>query len=220
MTGRNPSGIPYFSQWESPTLAPQFIARELPLQADPLWRNSGAASAEEYGEWANHICGMACLKMILAARTGTSHPTLELTRTAVEFGAYVVEDGTIRGMIYAPFVAMLRSRFGIDAEVVTGITAPDLARTVRPGALFIASVHPSIRWLKGPPPKTGGHLVLVTKATPEGVVFHNPSGDTEQTQVDVAVTNAQFAEFFAGRGVLVRGQGELDGLHDRPGRIA
>jgi hypothetical protein len=197
------SGIPYFSQWESPALAPQFIARELPLEADPLWRNSGAASAEEYGEWANHICGMACLKMILAARTGKDHPALELTRTAVEFGAYVIQDGTIRGMIYAPFAQMVKSRYGIDAEVVTAITAADLARVVRPGALFIASVHPSIRWLEGPPPKKGGHLVLVTKATPGGVVFHNPSGDTEGTQRDVAVTNAQFAEFFAGRGVLV-----------------
>jgi hypothetical protein len=197
------SGIPYFSQWESPTLAAQFIARELPLKADPLWRNSGAASAEEYGAWANHICGMACLKMILAARTGKDHPALELTRTAVEFGAYEIQDGTIRGMIYAPFVKMVKSRFGIEAEVVTGITAADLARIVSPGALFIASVHPSIRWLKGPPPKKGGHLVLVTQATPGRVVFHNPSGDNEQTQVDVAVTHAQFAEFFAGRGVLI-----------------
>ena len=101
MTNRIPSGIPYFSQWESPGLAAQFIAHERPLSDDPLWRNSGATSVEEYALWANHVCGMACLKMLLAARTGVTHPTLELTRMAVEFGAYVIEDGTIRGMISA-----------------------------------------------------------------------------------------------------------------------
>lgn len=195
--------IPYFSQWESPGLAAQFISRELPLRDDPLWRNSGAGTVDEYAEWANHVCGMACLKMILAARTGTIYPTLELARAATEFGAYVIKDGTLKGMIYAPAVKMLRGRFGIDAEVVTGITAADLASIVRPGSLFIASVHPSIRWLKGPPPKKGGHLVLVTGVTPGGVVFHNPSGHNEEAQRDAAATYDQLDEFFAGRGVLV-----------------
>jgi hypothetical protein len=198
------SGIPYFSQWESPSLASQFISRELPLKADPLWRDSGAATVDEYAEWANHVCGMACLKMILAARTGKIHPTLELARLATEFGAYVIKDGELKGMIYAPAVKMLKDRFGIDAEVVTGITASDLESIVVPGSLFIASVHPSIRWLKGPPPKKGGHLVLVTRVSPGGVVFHNPSGHDEETQMDAAATYAQLDEFFAGRGVLVQ----------------
>ena len=129
--------------------------------------------------------------------------TIDLDRTALWFGWYVGEDGTIRGLIYAPFVSMLKIRFGIEAEVVTGIHAADLASLVRPGSLFIASVHPSIRWLRGPPPKKVGHLVLVTEAGPEGVVFHNPSGPTDAAQRDVAVANPGFERFFAGRGVLV-----------------
>ncbi len=195
--------VPYFSQWESAALAPEFISRQRKLKDDPLWRNSGAATAEEYGEWANHVCGMACLKMILAARTGTVHPTMELTKAGIEFRAYVIEADTLRGMIYAPLVKMVKDRFDIDARVVTGIAAIDLAAIVQPGSLFIASVHPSIRWLKGPPPKKGGHLVLVTEATSAGVTFHNPSGDTEATQRDVFVRYEPFDEFFAGRGVLI-----------------
>lgn len=196
--------VPYFSQWESAKLAAQFISRELPLAADPLWRESGAATVEEYAEWANHICGMACLKMILAARTGATYSTLALTRMAIEFGAYFIrEDRSIHGMIYAPAVKLLEERFGIDAEVVTGITANDIGNIVQPGALFIASVHPAIRWLEGPPPKKGGHLVLVTEATPIALTFHNPSGHTEETQRDAVATAGQFDEFFAGRGVLV-----------------
>lgn len=195
--------VPYFSQWESAGRAAEIIAGELKVAEDPLWRNSGAASAAEYAEWANHICGMACLKMILAARTGIVHPTMHLTRLAIESGAYVVSEGTIRGMIYAPMVEMARKRFSIDAEVVTGIAAADIASTLKPGSLFIASVHPTIRWLRPPPPKRGGHLVLVTGASPDRVVFHNPSGHDVQTQRDVGVPAALFGEFFAGRGVHV-----------------
>jgi len=194
--------IPYFSQWESPALAAQIISGEVKVRDDPLWRSSGAASVDEYAEWANHVCGMACLKMVLAARTGKLYPILELARLATEFGAYVLEDGTLKGMIYAPAVEMLKDRFGIDSKVVTGIVAADLSWMVQPGALFIASVHPSVRWLKGPPPKKGGHLVLITQATPERVVFHNPSGHDEATQRDAVAPIDRFEEFFAGRGIL------------------
>ena len=195
--------VPYFSQWESAALAPQFISGELQVRDDPLWSSSGAISQHEYAQWANHICGMACLKMILAARTGTGYPTMELTRVALEFGAYVVREGTIHGMIYAPFVKMLKDRFGVAAEVVTGIDATAIASILKPGSLFIASVHPSIRWLEPPPPKKGGHLVLVTDASAERVVFHNPSGHTIEAQTDAVATTVLFDEFFAGRGVLI-----------------
>jgi hypothetical protein len=196
-------GVPYFSQWESAGLASKFISGELQVRDDPSWSTSGAVSQDEYAQWANHICGMACAKMILAARTGTVWPSMALTRMAVESGAYVVDKDGIRGMIYAPFVEMAKSRFGIDAKVVTNITAAGLPSILQPGSLFIASVHPSIRWLRPPPPKKGGHLVLVTKADENAVVFHNPSGDTLETQENATAPLQMFGEFFAGRGVLI-----------------
>ena len=199
----NCSSVPYFSQWESAALASRFISGDIQVGDDPLWTSSGATSQAEYAEWANHICGMACLKMILAARTGTVYPTMELTRMAVEFGAYVVREGVIHGMIYAPFVKMLKGRFGIDAEVLTGIDATGIASILKPGSLFIASVHPSIRRLEPAPPKKGGHLVLVTGTTPDKIVFQNPSGHSIETQRDAAAATALFGEFFAGRGVLI-----------------
>jgi len=141
--------VPYFSQWESADLAAGFISNKVRLKDDPLWRSSGAASIDEYAEWANHLCGMACFKMILAAHTGKLYPILELARLATELGAYVLKDGTLKGMIYAPAVEMLKDRFAIEARVITGVTAADLATIVRPGSLFIASVHPTVRWLSG-----------------------------------------------------------------------
>jgi hypothetical protein len=197
--------IPYYAQWESRDLAARIIAREVALADDPLWRNSGAASLAEYVEWANHVCGMACFKMVLAARGGVVRPTLELARIAVEFGGYVVKDGTIKGLIYAPFVEMARARFGMDAEVVTGVTAADLPAILPPGSMFMASVHPTIRWALPPPPKKGGHLVLVTSVTPGGVTFHNPSGHDLSTQEGVTLPLPLFDAFFAGRGVRFPG---------------
>ncbi len=54
--------VPDFSQWESADLAPERVAGTATLREDPLWRASGAVTQDEYIEWANHICGMACRK--------------------------------------------------------------------------------------------------------------------------------------------------------------
>jgi hypothetical protein len=51
------------------------------LLDDPLWQQSGAQTVEEYAQWATNLCGMACLKMILATR-GETYPTLELPAPA------------------------------------------------------------------------------------------------------------------------------------------
>ena len=72
---------------------------------------------------------------------------------------------------------------------------------------FMASVHPSIRWPDQPPPK-GGHLVLVTRAGADEIVFHNPSGEPvvdgrPGTQADARLAPAVFDRYFAGRGVAV-----------------
>ena len=117
------SGVPYFSQWETPGMTLPVLAEgSQALLGDPLWRHSGAATIEEYARWAVNVCGMACLKMILAAR-GEIHPTLELARACTAYGGYVVNeiDASIKGLIYAPFVRFAADRFGLSAETMTGV---------------------------------------------------------------------------------------------------
>ena len=61
--------VPYFSQWETPEMTLSVLAEgSAALLRDPLWRQSGAETVEDYARWAVNVCGMACLKMILAAR--------------------------------------------------------------------------------------------------------------------------------------------------------
>jgi hypothetical protein len=207
MTSENPTRrVPYFSQWETPdmTLAVVEEGARTALLRDPAWRGSGAANIEEYALWAGNICGMACLKMILAARTGKTYPTVPLALECTAYGGYVVEgDGRIRGLIYAPFVPFVKERHGLEAEVVTGIQAADLPAMLGRAEFFIASVHHGIRWPQTEPPSKGGHLVLVTRASNDSVTFHNPSGHVAATRENVEMPLDTFARFFAGRGIAI-----------------
>ncbi|MEN4921169.1 hypothetical protein ABE485_21050 [Achromobacter spanius] len=197
------AAVPYFCQWESAHLAGAIIRKEMDLASDPAWRASGARDVDEYARWASHVCGMACLKMVLAARNGRVHPTLELARGSLPYGAYVEEpDGGIRGLIYAPFVRYVADAFGLQAQVRVDVRTDALPALLEQAEYFMASVHPWIRWPGRQPPKKGGHLVLVTRATSESVRFHNPSGEPG-VQADVELPVAVFDTFFAGRGVAI-----------------
>lgn len=199
----SPLVVPYFSQWESPSSAPDILSRKKTLREIENWPQSGAKTQDEFVEWANHVCGMCCLKMALAATTGKVIPILELTRRSLPYGAYVQEGENIRGLIYAPFVEFLKQELQIDGQVRVDLTAGDIARELEKNHFFIASVHPGIRHPEIAPPRTGGHLILVTAVEQETLTFHNPSGHNEATQSYVKMHVSQFAQFFAGRGVAL-----------------
>ena len=168
---------------------------------DPLWPESGAASAAEYALWAEHLCGMACLKMALAAR-GAVLPIHTLRRAVQQHGGYVETAEGIRGLIYAGAVAWLQTQ-GIDASVRVEVKAGTIAGLLQRG-MFIASVHPAIRQPAEPAPGRGGHLVLVFGRDAAGRLrFHNPSGDRVATRRDVRLSPRAFGRFFAGRGIVL-----------------
>ena len=196
------SSVPYCCQWASAHLASQIIHGELRLADDPAWRESGARDVEEYAHWASHVCGMACLSMVLAARGAGRHPVLELARRSLPYGAYTVDGDRIKGMIYAPFVRYVAEAFGIDARVHVGLRTDELPALMAQAEFFMASVHPWIRWPDREPPKKGGHLVLLTHAGPDAVRFHNPSGEPG-AQAGVELPLADFDRYFAGRGVAI-----------------
>jgi hypothetical protein len=198
---------PYWAQWASPGLVAEFLAGR-DARSDPAWAESGAASPDEYARWAEHLCGMACLRMALAAR-GLPAPPLDVLRRAVQAeGGYVEEpDGTIRGLIYAGAISWLARAHGVEARVLLDLPATGIPPLLEDGGLFIASVHPAIRWPERAAPGRGGHLVLVFGAKADGAMlrFHNPSGDTPAGQADAQLAVADFERFFAGRGILLPG---------------
>ncbi|WP_160120073.1 cysteine peptidase family C39 domain-containing protein [Rhodovarius lipocyclicus] len=193
---------PYFAQWESPALIRAFLAGRSPA-TDPGWAASGAETLDEYARWAEHLCGMACLRMALAAR-GRQESIHALRRAVQAHGGYVeAPDGDIKGLIYAGAVAWLASQ-GIPARVLVDVPAEGIPALLAGGGMFIASVHPWIRWPGREPPRRGGHLVLVFGQDRQGRLrFHNPSGDTVATRRDARLGVADFARFYAGRGIAL-----------------
>ena len=198
--------VPYFSQWETPDMTLAVVAEgaQTALLRDPLWATSGARTVEDYARWAGNLCGMACLKMVLAARTGQAFQIMDLALGCKDYGGYVEEqDGRIKGLIYAPFVTFVRDRFDLNARVVTGISVSDIADILKQSQFFIASVHHSIRWPETEPPMKGGHLVLVTALEGNTIRFHNPSGHIDTTRENAEMPLEVFEKFFAGRGIAI-----------------
>ncbi|SMB33107.1 conserved hypothetical protein [Serratia proteamaculans] len=197
------SSVPYVCQWATPELAADLIAGRVTLADDVNWARSGARDRAEYIEWANHVCGMACLRMVLSHRDGEAPSLLELARRSLPYGAYVREGERIKGLIYAPFVDYVREQFALESEVRVGIEPEALPLVLSQRRYFIASVHPGIRLPEQTPPQRGGHLVLVTAAEADRVTFHNPSGDSPATRQQVTLPLSSFGRFFAGRGIAI-----------------
>ncbi|CAI0848015.1 Uncharacterised protein [Serratia proteamaculans] len=197
------SSVPYICQWATPELAADLIAGRVTLADDVNWARSGARDRAEYIEWANHVCGMACLRMVLSHRDGEAPSLLELARRSLPYGAYVREGERIKGLIYAPFVDYVREQFALESEVRVGIEPEDLPQVLSQRRYFIASVHPGIRRPEQTPPQRGGHLVLVTAVEADCVTFHNPSGDSPATRQQVTLPLSSFGRFFAGRGIAI-----------------
>jgi Peptidase_C39 like family len=199
--------VPYFAQFESRELIPEFISGDLHPADDPLWQTSGAVDPHEYAQWCKHICGMASLKMVLAHLQNRIIPTIELMKECRDYGGYVVgEDGSIKGLIYRPFVSYIAERFGLQAEVKEHTPIEEIFDLLDQGYVYIASVHPIIRTPEVTPPRQGGHLVYVFGKNPQTreIIFHNPSGFTAATQENVHLRLEDFSRFYAERGILIK----------------
>jgi hypothetical protein len=193
---------PYYGQWESPGLIGDIISGRCRAEDDSAWAESGAASQEDYARWADHLCGVACLRMALAARGITPPRARDLARVLTRYGGYIEQpDGNIRGLIYAPAILWLAEAHAMPAEIILDRAAEDIPPLLADGGLFIASVHPAMRRPADPAPGKGGHLVLVFGAGQGALRLHNPSGHDAASQCDARVAIADFARFFAGRGI-------------------
>lgn len=195
--------VPYFSQWESPELVPEFLSGRTLASDDPQWRRSGAASAAEYEFWSRRACGVACLRMLLSWWRGGAPPAMPLIRECVEAGAYVVRDDGVDGLIYAPFCEYLRTRWGLVATLRSPLDLQDCASELDSERFAIISVHPAIRDRSAIPASRGGHLVLVVGRWAEGLIIHNPSGIPGVSQEFYPITFDALPHYFAGRGILV-----------------
>lgn len=203
-TGGVHDPVPVFTQYQSADLIGAIAYEGADPAGDPLWYCSGAESPAEYGYWSRRSCGMACLQMVLHHRGEDVPPLQHLMREGISRGAYVPRpDGTVRGMLYAPFVDYVREVHGLDGAVRPELSLAEMSRELELGRMLLASVHKEIRRPHLPPPGRGGHLVLVIGRDSEGIHFRNPSGHTREARYGV-LPETVFGSFFGGRGVALQ----------------
>lgn len=198
--------IPYFSQRESPQLVDDILKKRILAREDPQWARSGAASPEEYEYWCCHICGMACLKMVLADFLSKEYKTIELAKKAAFYKAYIPKRNTIDGLFYAPFCLFLAKEFDIDSDYYTFMTQKVIKYELNKNNYVIASVNQKIReGGKNISKNKNGHLVLITGYDEAIKVFyiHNPSGYYKQSQINQSLSYDEFGSFFGHRGIVI-----------------
>jgi hypothetical protein len=144
---------------------------------------------------------MACLQMILGARSTPAPPIAVLGRRCMAHGGY--EERPARGygpLIYAGFVAFVTAELDLTARVAAPLALEELTASVRGDEVVLASVSAEIRDPTATPTRRGGHLVLVIDADADGdrVCFHDPAGGE-----GVWLEAQTFERFYAGRGVAV-----------------
>ncbi|MFJ8013865.1 C39 family peptidase [Streptomyces sp. NPDC096339] len=203
MTVATSHHVPYFAQWESAALVPDFISGASSAADDPLWESSGADSAEEYAFWAPRMCGMACLRMALGYFGHRVPASVPLVREALAAGAYVRDGDQVQGLIYAPFAAWVASRWDLFAEAKPQLSVEQVDTELSRGRLVLLSVHKTIRTLDPEPAERGGHLVLAVGSGPDHITIHNPSGFPGHSQEFHQVPRSDLPRFFAGRGVVL-----------------
>ena len=195
--------VPYYSQWESPELVPEFLAGTIAAEDDPAWARSGAATPEEYAFWSWRTCGVACLRMVLSYRDGSAPAAMPVKDECIAAGAYVVDGEFVHGLIYSPFTVYARERWNLEATVEPSMTLQQVSSVVASGRLVLLSVHPSILQPSGEPGGRGGHLVLAVGRWPGGLVLHNPSGLPRTSQRFARVPYDVLDGYFAGRGITI-----------------
>lgn len=204
--------VPYFSQWESRDLVGKIIRKESLAKNDPLWKNSGAQTPEEYELWSWNGCGMACLKMILAHTLGQEISLAELGRRCMQYGGYVKSGDTLEGLYYRPFTEFIQEEFNLTGRVVSPMPLEEIIQEVGQRNYVIASVSHEIRRPEVSPTRRGGHLVLVVgfDVNREMLFIHNPSGDTRESQEYAQVSFSDFEKFFAHRGIAIEAKGSTE----------
>ncbi len=177
----------------------------------------GAKNSQELSFWAWRDCGIACVKMILDSKVGSSKTMMELTDEGIELGGYIVyENNTFvdKGWFHSSLVKLLETN-GVPAKTRKFQSLASVATDLLHNRLVIlsvtipgrSSIRPDGSFLPQENATYMGHLLLATGVKMngkeiEGFYVHDPRG-LPKYQKDCWISASTFAEIFSGRTIVV-----------------
>jgi len=162
----------------------------------------GFISDKQYEFWACRTCGLACFESYMRYLKLDLPHRAKLVEEAIAYGAYIVRPDGVDGLIYRPFINLIKDKYGISGRLMVGCSVEDVAKEVASGAMVMCSVSPEIRNPAAESARKGGHLVLVHGADDRHFRLHNPSGYS-WNQENMLIEHGNFERFFAGRAIIL-----------------
>jgi hypothetical protein len=189
------------TQYASPDLIGAIAYEGHDPRDDSAWKSTGAPTQAAYGRWCRHMCGIACLRMVLLHRDGQAPTLFQLLAGARRYEAYIRQpDGVIKGLIYKPFVQYVKATHRLPGVVHPHLDLDELVALLDDGFMVMASVSKEIRRPEREVDQRGGHLVLAIGHRDGHVFFRNPSGHTPESRA-ACLPLDRFGVFFGGRGI-------------------
>jgi hypothetical protein len=139
------------------------VVRFYSQQVNYAGEDSGFPDAAAVEAWQSNCCGIACARMVLAARTGTEPGYWSLLQQGLARGAYIEAGWIHRGLVD------LIGTYGVAGICHRKQAFADVQAAVARGSLAIVSVTAAFR------PGRGGHLVLAFAGPGGEVLCHHPS---------------------------------------------
>lgn len=212
-TIRLPYEIPYYSQLASPELASPIFDSGMDSAQDPLWREYGARSQEEYAYWASRACGAACVKMVVEGLGGPVRSMMDWIQRGVALGGYLTTSD-VTGLPAEigwshTVLARLVEQAGFPARSQPA-SIDVLIDHLRQGFPAIVSISYELGTDRAVSQK-GGHLSVLTGADVDAgglvaVTLHNPSGRTSALRQHAHIPASRFERAYSGRAILVFGE--------------
>lgn len=206
--------INYYSQWESRNLNKRIELHAMEASEDPLWKNSGADSKEEYQRWSENICAIACFKMILDnfGLISKNVKSISLAKQSAEYGAYKYKDNKqkIEGIFWKPFQKFILEKYNIKSCIVNCLTVPKMSRLLIDNQIVFLSVSPFFHYSnkKVKITKRTGHVILVhgfisKNGIIQGFFVKDPGAWTENNSQEYFVDTKKLLLYYSGRAFII-----------------
>lgn len=206
--------INYYSQWESRNLNKSIELHTIEAKEDPLWRNSGAGSKEEYELWSKNICAIACFKMVADNLGFISKEikSISFAKQSIRYGIYIYKENEkkIEGIFWQPFQNFFLEKYKIKSYIIKCLTITKICQLLLNNKIIFLSVSPFFHYdtNRAKFTKRVGHIILVhgfvsKNGIIQGFFIKDPGAWIENNSQECFVNTKKFLSNYSGRAFVI-----------------